>query len=289
MFLSVALCTHNGESFLEQQLNSILEQSVQVNEIVVCDDGSSDNTLGILKSYEKRFPNLIKLFANDIALGTVKNFEKAILLTTGDLIFLADQDDIWHKNKVETMCRFFKENNTCKLLFSDGLLIDNNGASLNATLWEKWGFDTNIRQSWSNNENAFKDLVINHNKITGATVCFHSSLKTNIIPIAIPYGYWHDVWLGLHAAAQQGLMFIEQPLISYRIHDKQQIGISIDIDNDIRIKSNKNAINTGLFYKRIGKTYPNQKKNIPDYKEQSLFCKVAKKLKSVYFSLFQLR
>lgn len=285
MFLSVALCTYNGESFLEQQLNSILDQTQQVNEIIVCDDGSSDNTLELLKTYQKKFPNLIKLFANDVALGTIKNFEKAISLTTGDLIFLADQDDIWHKNKVETICRFFQENNTCKLLFSDGLLIDDNGTILKATLWEKWCFTTNIRQSWRNNENAFKDLIINHNKITGATVCFHSSLKINSLPIEIPYGYWHDVWLGLHAAAQQGLMFIEQPLISYRIHDKQQIGISIDIDSNVRIKSNKNAINTGLFYKKMAKAYPNQKKYIPEYKEQSLLYKIVKKIKRVYLSL----
>lgn len=277
MFLSVVLCTCNGESFLEQQLNSILEQTVPVNEIVVCDDGSSDNTLVLLKTYQKKFPNLIKLFANDVALGTVKNFEKAISLTTGDLIFLADQDDIWHENKVETMCRFFQENNACKLLFSDGLLIDDEGVSLNATLWEKWGFDANIRRLWRNNENAFKDLVINHNKITGATVCFRSSLKVSVLPIDIPYGYWHDVWLGLHAAAQQGLMFIEQPLISYRVHDKQQIGISVEIDNEIRIKSNKNAINKELFYKRIAKMYPNQKRNIPVFREQSLLYKVTKK------------
>ena len=289
MMTSVALCTFNGESFLEKQLTSILEQTVRVNEIIVCDDGSNDNTLGILKTYEKRFPNLIKIFQNDIALGTIKNFEKAIALTKGNLIFLSDQDDVWREDKVEIMSRFFQENNTCKLLFTDGLLIDDNGVSLKATLWEKWGFDTNIRKLWRNNENAFKDLIINHNKITGATVCFHSSLKANVLPIAIPYGYWHDAWLGLHAAAQQGLMFIEQPLINYRIHDKQQIGLTVEIDKEIRIKSNMNAVTKAQFYKKMAKAYPNQKKNIPYCKEQSLLYKVTKKIKSVYFSLFKLR
>ena len=287
MFLSVDLCTYNGASFLEKQLNSILEQTLQVNEIVVCDDGSSDNTLAILTTYEKKFPNLIKLYTNDIALGTLKNFEKAIALTKGELIFLSDQDDIWHKDKVAIMSSFFQENNNCKLLFTDGLLIDDNGVSLNASLWEKWGFDTNIRNSWRNNENAFKDLIINHNKITGATVCFHSSLKATVLPITIPYGYWHDVWLGLHAAGQQGLMFIEQPLISYRIHDKQQIGITVDIESEIRIKSNKNAINKEFFYRKMAKVYPKQKKNIPYCKKQSPLFKVTKKIKSVYYSLFK--
>lgn len=285
MFLSVALCTYNGATFLEQQLNSILDQTLLVNEIIVCDDGSNDMTLDILRNYEKNYPSLIKLFRSENTLGTIKNFEKAIAKTKGDLIFLADQDDVWCNNKVEVMSRFFQENGTCKLLFTDGLLIDYTGAGLNSTLWGKWGFDMKIRKSWLNNENAFRDLIINHNKITGATVCFHNSLKTNVLPIEMPFGYWQDVWLGIHAAAQNGLMFLEQPLIKYRIHGKQQVGISLDIENEIRIKSNKNAIHSSLFYKRIAKIYPNQKRNIPVLDEQKLLIKIVKKIKSLYLFL----
>lgn len=289
MKLSVALCTYNGESFLELQLNSILDQTAQVNEIIICDDCSTDKTTDIIESFINKYSGKIQLYKNKESLGTIKNFEKAISLTTGDLIFLADQDDVWHKDKVEITVDFFSKNNNCKLLFSNGVLIDENGGYLNATLWDKWGFNGEMRNKWRNNNNAFKDLVVNNNKITGATVCFNKSIKKHILPIELPYGYWHDVWLGLHAAAQQGLMFIEQPLISYRIHDKQQIGVTIEIDKEIRIKSNKNAVTKGQFYKKLAKFYPNQKKNIPYCKEQSLLYKVTKKIKSVYFSLFKLR
>jgi glycosyltransferase involved in cell wall biosynthesis len=287
MFLSVALCTYNGESFLEQQLNSILDQTIQVNEIVVCDDGSSDNTMKLLKTYKKNFPNIIKLFTNNVTLGTIKNFEQAISFTKGDLIFLADQDDIWHKDKVEIMSRFFQENSNCKLLFSDGNLIDEMGYDLNSTLWEKWGFNTDLQNKWKININAFKDLVENHNKITGATVCFHKSLKNTIIPIELPYGYWHDAWLGIHASAVYGLMYIDKSLINYRIHDKQQVGIPTDVISKTLKKSDINYIEKSMFFKNIIKLYPQHKNNISFFKNQKIKIKIFKKIRNIYIRLFQ--
>lgn len=280
MILSVALCTFNGEKFIQQQIDSILNQTFLVNEIIICDDASDDGTLNILNRYKKKYPDVIKLFKNNISLGTVKNFEKAISLTKGDLIFLADQDDIWRNNKVEIMSNFFKDNLKCKLLFTNGLLIDKNGDSMNSTLWDKWNFDNHIRHIWKNNENAFKDLIINHNKITGATICFHKSLKKNCIPIEIPNGYWHDAWFGLHASAQNGLMFNEQLLINYRIHDNQQVGVSHKISQEIITNSNKNSISKISFYKKIAKIYPKQKVYIPNYKEQKLIYKILKNIKN---------
>lgn len=280
MFVSVALCTFNGEIFLRQQLDSILVQSITVNEIIICDDLSSDGTISILNEYKNNFPQLIKLFFNTKTLGTIKNFEKAISLTNGDLIFLADQDDIWYYNKVEIMSDFFKKNQNCKLLFSNGTLIDEKGNVLNSTLWEKWNFTNDMQNNWKINKNAFKDLVVNNNKITGATVCFNKSLKKYVIPIELPLGYWHDAWLGIHASAQNGLMFIEESLINYRIHDKQQVGISTDISYEVVIASNKRHINKNLFYEKIGKIYPDKKTDMPYHKEEKVINRILKKIKN---------
>jgi glycosyltransferase involved in cell wall biosynthesis len=279
MVVSVALCTYNGGKFIEGQLNSILNQTVKVDEIVVCDDVSSDNTLVMLETYKKKFPNLIKIFTNDVTLGTIKNFEKVISLTKGDLIFLADQDDIWYENKVEVMVNFFQENRDCTLLFSNGSLIDENGINLNATLWEKWGFDKNLRALWSNNNNAFKDLIINNNKITGATVCFKSMLKGSVLPINIPKGYWHDAWLGLHAAANGGLMFLETCLINYRIHENQQVGISSDAVDTATTNENKKFITKETYFKRIKKMYPLLREHVP-LSKKNIFEKVIFKIKN---------
>ena len=98
MKLSVAVCTFNGEKYISEQLNSIINQTLAVNEIIICDDQSSDSTIEIINSFIEKYPTLIKLYQNKINLNVNKNFEKAITLSTGDYIFLSDQDDVWEKN-----------------------------------------------------------------------------------------------------------------------------------------------------------------------------------------------
>ncbi|WP_051286495.1 glycosyltransferase family 2 protein [Salinimicrobium terrae] len=256
MILSVALCTCNGERFLREQLNSILDQILPVDEIVICDDASSDGTQDILSNYQQKYPDIIKLHFNERSIGTIKNFEKAISLTNGQLIFLSDHDDIWSKNKISVMTSFFNKHEDCKLLFTNALLIDEKSNSLDTTLWDKWGFQKPKRQSWKNNYNAFNDLLNNDNKITGATVCFHKSLKKYVIPIEVPLGYWHDAWLGLHASAQKGLFFIDRNLIEYRIHQGQQIGISKNVPKVTTVKGNGNYLDKADFYSMICQLYP---------------------------------
>src|SRR6266542_888200 len=110
MKISVAIGTYNGEKFLNVQLESILQQTIPVHEIIVCDDHSGDDTINILREFEVSYPSLLKIFANEKNLGVVKNFEKAISLCTGNIIFLADQDDVWNNNKVESVLNFFRNN-----------------------------------------------------------------------------------------------------------------------------------------------------------------------------------
>src|SRR5438552_3361865 len=92
--VSVALCTLNGAAFLREQLQSIVEQSVAPDQIVVCDDGSTDDTLAIARQFR------CEVHTTGQRLGTIANFDRAIALCKGDVIFLADQDDVWHRDKV---------------------------------------------------------------------------------------------------------------------------------------------------------------------------------------------
>ena len=97
--ISVALASYNGEKYIEEQINSILYQSMKVDRIVICDDNSKDNTIKIIeKLIKKGFP--INLHKNDRNLGYALNFMKCINLCNSNYIFLSDQDDIWFKNKV---------------------------------------------------------------------------------------------------------------------------------------------------------------------------------------------
>jgi glycosyltransferase involved in cell wall biosynthesis len=95
MKLSVAMCTYNGAQYIEKQLLSILNQELPINEIVICDDGSNDDTLEKVENIAANYQDVAwKILQNAPQLGVTKNFEKAITLCTGDIIFLSDQDDI---------------------------------------------------------------------------------------------------------------------------------------------------------------------------------------------------
>ena len=226
MKISVAICTYNGEKYLTEQLDSILTQSTPVNEIIVCDDGSTDETINVLENYKTNYPQLFNIYVNSKKLGTVKNFEKALSLTTGDFIFLSDQDDIWLPQKVKEMVTYMLEQPKALLYFSDGFLIDSNGAKIEGSLFSKWKFTEELQKCWLDNYEAVKMLINNVNKVTGATVCMRKQLLNIALPIHTPCGYWHDVWLAMHAAKNRGLFYTTADLILYRIHKDQQVGIS---------------------------------------------------------------
>jgi glycosyltransferase involved in cell wall biosynthesis len=238
MKASVALCTYNGEKYLTKQLDSYLQQTRLPDEIIICDDCSKDSTLAILEEFKCRTQIKVSIIRNDHNIGVIQNFEKVIGLCSGDLIFLSDQDDIWKKNKIETYLNFFGDHPDSLLLFSNAELINEYDKPLSSTLWEKWNFTPEIRKQWLDNKNAYDFLIRNDNKITGATVAIRSDLKKHIFPFSVPKGSWQDTWLGIHASKNNGLFFIEDSLIQYRVHPDQLIGIG----DGIAIRKNKKNV-----------------------------------------------
>ena len=97
--ISIALPTYNGEKYIREQLDSIYNQTLVPDEVVVVDDCSTDNTVNILEEYSQRYG--LKYFVNDSNIGYNKNFEKAIRLCAGDYIALSDQDDVWFPTKIQ--------------------------------------------------------------------------------------------------------------------------------------------------------------------------------------------
>lgn len=282
MKTSVVVCTYNGARFIEEQIYSILNQTLEIDEIIICDDGSTDETVDKLMNFEKRF-NQIRVFTSSTRLGTIKNFEKALSYTTGNYIFLSDQDDIWLPSKVKHTLNFFELHKDIKCVFTDAYLINENNNFLNSYLWDKWGFNNKFKQRWINNDLAFKDLLSNINKITGATICFKRELLRDILPINIPLGFWHDAWIGLHAAGKKSLGFIDEPLIEYRIHTGQQVGIMKTIDSNIILKSNPRAVSLGNFKRNLFKKYPHL---LIKFKTEKVFVRLQKKINRVYLFLF---
>src|SRR5688572_30528777 len=123
MKISVAMCTYNGADFLSDQLESIIAQSRPPDEIVVCDDGSTDETQTLLKQFAAASPVHVTLHFNEKNLGSVKNFEKAINLCTGDVIALSDQDDVWYADKLQLIENVFRAAPKAGLVFSDAEIV----------------------------------------------------------------------------------------------------------------------------------------------------------------------
>jgi len=257
MFISVAMCSCNGEDFIEEQIRSILDQTMPVDEIIIFDDKSDDNTVFKINHLMRQFSK-IKLFQNENRVGAKKNFESCIMQTKGDIILLADQDDVWFENKVEKLVGALGENKRNLLVFTDGVLVNEEGKKIGTseTLWTRWGFTLGLQVKWRDNVNAFLELSQNRNKITGATVAFKAQLKKYIFPFELPDNYWHDAWLGLVAAGRNGLMFINEPTIYYRIHDRQQIGIK---QKPVPFESGKANVTQYMFERRVREISPRLK------------------------------
>lgn len=255
MKISVALCTYNGGKFLGEQLSSIFSQTLPVDEVIICDDCSTDNTVEIIQKYILRHPSIITFYKNEKPLKTIKNFEKAISLTTGDYIFLCDQDDVWKPEKVQKMIVNMKENPKALLLFTNGDLIDERSLNLKSTLWARWNFNISERNRWSTNVNAFQNLIFGKNYVTGATALLRRKLLKTTLPIEVPSNYYHDAWFALHAAAHNGLYFMDQCLIDYRIHKDQQVGVTSGGKNTSVMVDKKN-ISFEMFRKINHHKYP---------------------------------
>lgn len=230
MKISVALCTYNGEKFLSEQLDSILDQSVKPDEIIVCDDGSKDSTISILENYKDKYKGMIKIYQNRINLGFVKNFEKAVSYCTGEIIFLSDQDDIWYINKIEEFVKVFENNSECLYIFSDAMVTDEIGNNMNYTLWEVVGFNE-IKQKQFTDDIQNKMLLFRDNFVQGASLAIRSKSKKFILPFS--ENYFHDYWIAtiLSLISRNAGALIREPLISYRRHDSQNLGLQKDSRN----------------------------------------------------------
>ena len=221
MKISVAMCTYNGADFLPAQLESILAQSRKPDQIVVCDDGSTDETRAVLQKFEKQSPDLILLRFNKKNLGSIKNFEQAIGLCNGEVIALSDQDDVWRPDKLQLVEQAFKKQSTA-LVFSDAELVDENLKPLNRRMWNEVGFDEHKKKLLRSGR-ALEVLVTGWT-VTGATMAFRTGFKNICLPVPDGIAMIHDGWIALTIAAVADVVALDEPLIHYRQHNRQQIG-----------------------------------------------------------------
>ena len=237
MKISVAFIVYNGARYMRTQLDSILAQSHKVDEIIVCDDASSDNTKEILEEYKNKYPDLLFIYYNNKNLGPTKNIEKAIEACTGDIILLTDQDDYWETNKVETIFKWFVANPTMNGVFTSGSSMNSNGEIDNKYgLWDVMSFPYNK----VNNSQDLK-LYINtvENSVTGATLAIKNNLPFLKQPFPVIKHLVHDRWVAINLAENNSLGILEEKLIHYRIHSEQAIGgMTENVEKYIELNAN---------------------------------------------------
>lgn len=224
MKLSVALCTYNGESFLQQQLDSILQQELPVDEIIICDDGSTDNTINIIESYKQRYDYPIFILKqNKKNKGVRKNFEYAISLCSGDIIFLSDQDDIWQYEKTKKIVNFLNNNPRVNLVFTNATLIDKNNKEYGTnTLFDVVGLQS-LMNVWNDGLTFEIENVIQ--RLLGSTFGIRKEFANQCLPFNNNIKNYHDGQLAMQAIVNNCIAMLPESLIQYRLHDKNVVGL----------------------------------------------------------------
>ncbi len=208
------MATYNGAAYLEEQLDSILAQSQPPDEIVVCDDGSSDGTVNILRRYSDR--GLLRFHPNEHPLGIIQNFRRATsLCKEGAYIALSDQDDVWKPQKLQIGFRQLEaidQQETPAIVYHDLSLVDEQLKLLHPSFWKV----LNVIPA----KETFRSLLFG-NIITGCTVMMNDAMRRQFC--AIPnddHVPMHDAWMGLIAFGFGRHVAIPEPLVLYRQHGR---------------------------------------------------------------------
>lgn len=217
----VALCTYNGQKYLEQQLNSIVSQRQLPDSIVICDDCSSDQTWEILQAFEAASPVPVRIVRNATRQGVIKNFEAAVRLLESDIVFLCDQDDIWLPERISTIARVFESAPEAILVFTDAVLVNEDAEDLGVSLFSE--LQINRWEDTALGRGKAFEVLCRRNVITGATTAFRRSLLNVALPF--PDVCLHDEWLGLVASAMGNVVKLSCPTIKYRQHGKNVVGV----------------------------------------------------------------
>ena len=202
------MATYNGDRYIAKQISSILPQLHNEDELIICDDCSTDSTVSIVNNY---VDGRLKLIENSIQLGVIENFNKCIGLAKNEIIFLADQDDIWMFDKVKKTLNTFYKYPKVTLVLSNAQVIDDTDKVVKG-LFLKFHSAVNIGFI-----RALKNII--KNNYLGAGISFKKNMTKYILPIPsdVPM---HDMWIGIVNDIYGKTYYLDKPLIAYRRHSR---------------------------------------------------------------------
>jgi len=198
--ISVCIATYNGEKYIHKQLKSIIDQIGINDEIIISDDSSNDATVPIIKSFHDK--RIVLLESNKFK-SPVFNIENALKKASGDVIFLADQDDIWLPHKISLTMPFF---NIYDVVVCNGFIVDQ--------------YENIIKESYFSWRKSGHGFVKNLYKNTylGCAMAFNRKILNKAIPFPKKIAM-HDIWIGLIAEVYGKSYFMEESLFQYRRHN----------------------------------------------------------------------
>lgn len=215
--VDILMATYNGENYLSEQIDSILNQTYSNFRLLISDDGSTDNTRKILEKYTKKDKRVI-VYLQDKNLGIVGNFEFLLKKVDNPYFMFSDQDDIWNLDKIEKSLKKIKESNA-ELIYTDLEVVDSNLNTTYSSYWKLKNIYHKIKKY-----NSFESLYLN-NFVTGCTILSKKEVIEKVLPLPKTSKYvLHDYWIPLIISQSGKIDYIEEPLIRYRQHKNNKVG-----------------------------------------------------------------
>lgn len=229
--VSVCMAAYNGEPYVATQIQSILNQLHEQDEVIVVDDASKDRTRDIIRSFND---GRIRLIEHHTNCGVVMTFEDAVRNATGDILFLADDDDIWAPNKVEKVLEAFRKHPKAQIVTTRVSLIDQHGSPSMDPIYRNR--KTFLSGFWQN-------ILRNH--FQGSAMALRSSLLRSILPFPRHVEFLHDHWIGTRNVMSGGsVVYIDEPLLFYRRHPQN---VSRKMSRARQVKARLQSLWTNLL------------------------------------------
>lgn len=225
------MTTYNGSKFLERQLESILFQTHPVDEVIICDDGSTDDTENIILSFiaNNSLSEKWKFERNTTNKGADKNFINAAEKCTGDIVFFSDQDDIWAKNKIEEMVSVFFNHSDAMVVSCSEIYIDSNDKKLITESKLHRDKDKSVKCEKISFEKQMSTL---HSP--GLTVAFRRPFVYEIAPLVFREGVTYDTTMGLLSSIRGSFYRLYMPLVFRRIHETNFTRPDLSLSSRVR-------------------------------------------------------
>lgn len=244
--ISIVMATYNGSKYIYDQLLSLNNQTVKPDEIVICDDKSTDNTIEIIEKFFDSFKIKHQLISHQENKGVMTSFYDGISAANGEIIFLCDQDDVWVKTKIEVMQQVFTEKQNVVLVFCNATIVDSELHKYSYRIWDTVHFSPDTIK----NSNDYFSEMVKRNIFTGMCMAFRKGIIKGID--SFPKEMYHDEYLGWLALKTGDIYAIDSELVLYRQHSQNVVGV-LNKHKLSNVSNTKNMIvgTTKRIYKKF--------------------------------------